>query len=53
MPTTSSKTVFAMRDGRVRITAQFVRTADQTHFWAETYEREMVQLLPLENEVAA
>jgi TolB-like protein/DNA-binding winged helix-turn-helix (wHTH) protein/Flp pilus assembly protein TadD len=39
--------------GRVRITAQLVRTADQTHLWAETYEREMVQLLPLENEVAA
>jgi TolB-like protein/DNA-binding winged helix-turn-helix (wHTH) protein/Flp pilus assembly protein TadD len=38
--------------GRVRITAQLVRTADQTHLWAETYEREMVQLLPLENEVA-
>lgn len=40
-------------DGRVRITAQLVRTADQTHLWAETYEREMLQLLPLENEVAA
>lgn len=38
--------------GRVRITAQLVRTADQTHLLAETYEREMVQLLPLENEVA-
>jgi TolB-like protein/DNA-binding winged helix-turn-helix (wHTH) protein len=39
--------------GRVRITAQLVRTADQTHVWAETYEREMLQLLALESEVTA
>jgi tetratricopeptide (TPR) repeat protein len=39
--------------GRLRITAQLVRTADQTHVWAETYEREMLQLLPLESEVTA
>jgi TolB-like protein/DNA-binding winged helix-turn-helix (wHTH) protein len=40
-------------DGRLRITAQLVRAADQTHLWAETYEREMLQLLPLESEVTA
>ncbi len=40
-------------NGRLRITAQLVRTADQTHLWAETYEREMLQLLPLESEVTA
>jgi tetratricopeptide (TPR) repeat protein len=40
------------REGtRLRITAQLVRTMDQTHLWAETYEREMVQLLSLESEV--
>ena len=39
--------------GRLRITAQLVRTSDQTHLWAETYEREMLQLLPLESEVTA
>ena len=40
------------REGtRLRITAQLVRTIDQTHLWAETYEREMVQLLSLESEV--
>jgi tetratricopeptide (TPR) repeat protein len=37
--------------GKLRITAQLVRTADQTHLWAETYERDLVQLLPLESEV--
>lgn len=40
------------REGtRLRITAQLVRTIDQTHLWAQTYEREMVQLLALESEV--
>jgi TolB-like protein/DNA-binding winged helix-turn-helix (wHTH) protein/Flp pilus assembly protein TadD len=36
---------------RLRITAQLVRTADQTHLWAENYDREMRELLPLESEV--
>lgn len=37
--------------GRLRITAQLVRTADQTHLWAENYDRDMHELLPLESEV--
>jgi len=40
-------------DGRVRITSQLVRTADQTHLWAENYDRDMRQLLPLESEVTS
>ncbi len=40
-------------NGRLRITAQLVRAGDQTHLWAETYDREMLQLLPLESEVTA
>jgi len=36
---------------RLRITAQLVRTPDQTHLWAENYDREMRDLLPLESEV--
>ncbi|MGA8150994.1 MAG: winged helix-turn-helix domain-containing protein [Terriglobales bacterium] len=36
---------------RLRITAQLVRTSDQTHLWAENYDREMRELLPLESEV--
>ena len=39
--------------GRVRITSQLVRTADQTHLWAENYDRDMRDLLPLEAEVTA
>lgn len=38
-------------NGRVRVTTQLVRTADQTHLWAETYEKDMAQLLSLEREV--
>lgn len=36
---------------RLRITAQLVRSSDQTHLWAENYDREMRDLLPLESEV--
>lgn len=36
---------------RLRITAQLVRTNDQTHLWAQNYDREMRDLLPLESEV--
>ena len=36
---------------RVRVTTQLVRTSDQTHVWAETYEKDMSQLLSLEREV--
>ena len=39
--------------GKLRITAQLVRTADQTHVWAENYDRDASDLLPLEREVTA
>jgi TolB-like protein/DNA-binding winged helix-turn-helix (wHTH) protein/cytochrome c-type biogenesis protein CcmH/NrfG len=38
--------------GRVRISAQLIRTATDTHLWANEYEREMVDVLKLEAEVA-
>jgi TolB-like protein/Flp pilus assembly protein TadD len=38
-------------NGRIRITSQLVRTADQTHLWAQNYDRDMRELLPLESEV--
>ena len=38
--------------GRLRITSQLVRASDQTHVWAESYERDMRELLPLESEVS-
>jgi TolB-like protein/DNA-binding winged helix-turn-helix (wHTH) protein/tetratricopeptide (TPR) repeat protein len=37
--------------GRLRVTSQLVRTADQTHLWAESYNRDERDLLPLESEV--
>lgn len=38
--------------GRVRITAQLIQVSDQTHLWAETYERDMGNILTLQGEVA-
>jgi TolB-like protein/Flp pilus assembly protein TadD len=38
--------------GQLRITAQLIRSSDQTHLWAETYAREMKDLLNLESEVS-
>src|SRR5579864_5478821 len=41
-----------IRDGsRIRVTAQLIRGATDTHFWSETYDREMSDALPLESEL--
>jgi TolB-like protein/DNA-binding winged helix-turn-helix (wHTH) protein/Tfp pilus assembly protein PilF len=37
---------------RVRVTAQLVQVVDQSHIWAETYDRELRDVLVLESEVA-
>lgn len=37
--------------GRLRVTSQLVRAADQTHVWAESYNRDERELLSLESEV--
>jgi TolB-like protein/DNA-binding winged helix-turn-helix (wHTH) protein len=37
---------------RVRITAQLVRIEDETHLWAETYERDLRDVFRLQDEVA-
>ncbi len=39
--------------GRLRVTSQLVRAADQTHLWAENYNRDERELLTLESEVTA
>jgi tetratricopeptide (TPR) repeat protein len=39
--------------GRVRITPQLIRVADDSHLWAASYEREMGDLFALQSEVAA
>lgn len=38
---------------RVRITAQLVQAADQTHLWAESYSRELADIFQVQHEVAA
>lgn len=37
---------------RVRVTAQLIRTNDQTHLWAESYDRTLTEALGLQDEVA-
>ena len=37
---------------RIRVTAQLIRGATDTHFWSETYDREMRDALNLESELA-
>lgn len=39
-------------EGRVRITAQLVRTAEQTNLWTETYERPLADVLGIQREIA-
>lgn len=38
--------------GRVRITAQLVLVADETHLWAESFDRRMDDILELQSEIA-
>jgi serine/threonine-protein kinase len=38
--------------GRIRITADLIKVADQTQLWAERYEREVAGILALQNDVA-
>jgi TolB-like protein len=38
--------------GRVRITAQLIRAATDTHLWAESYDRDLRDVLGLQKEVA-
>jgi TolB-like protein len=39
-------------DGRVRITAQLIQAARQTHVWAETCERPLTDVLSVQREIA-
>jgi TolB-like protein len=38
--------------GRARVTAQLVQVADQTHVWAQSYERDLRDILVLQRDVA-
>jgi TolB-like protein/DNA-binding winged helix-turn-helix (wHTH) protein/Flp pilus assembly protein TadD len=37
---------------RIRITAQLVQTSDMTHLWAESYDRDLSDVLTIQSEVA-
>ncbi len=37
--------------GRTRVSAQSIRVSDQTHLWAENYDRQSNDLLEIENEM--
>ncbi len=37
--------------GRARVSAQLIRVSDQTHLWAQSYDRELHDLLEIENEL--
>jgi len=37
---------------RVRITAQLIQTEEQTHLWAQTYERPLTDVLSIQREIA-
>jgi tetratricopeptide (TPR) repeat protein len=39
-------------DGRVRITVQVIEVASDRHLWAESYERDLVDIIALQREVA-
>ncbi len=39
-------------EARVRVSAQLIRASDQTHLWAESYDRPLRDLLALQAEVA-
>jgi TolB-like protein/Tfp pilus assembly protein PilF len=42
-----------MKEGdRIRVTAQLIRGATDDHFWSETYDREMRDVLTLQSELA-
>jgi len=39
-------------NGRVRVTAQLIRVADDTHLWAESYERQIDDIFSVQGEIA-
>ena len=37
---------------RVRVTAQLIQTSDQTHIWADSFDRDLTDVLKLQSDVA-
>lgn len=42
----------ASRSSRVRVTPQLIRVADDTHLWADRYDREMKDIFKVQSEIA-
>ena len=40
------------KSGRVRVTPQLIRVADDTHVWADRYDREMKDIFAVQSEIA-
>src|SRR5262249_32959726 len=38
--------------GRIRITSQLIQVSDQTHLWAETFDKDETDVLDIQREVA-
>jgi TolB-like protein/Tfp pilus assembly protein PilF len=38
--------------GQIRFTAQLIRTRDQTHLWAQNYDRSMADILAMQSDLA-
>lgn len=38
--------------GRVRVQAQFIRSADDEHIWSETYDRDLRDVLTIQSDIA-
>ncbi len=41
-----------IEDGRIRLTAQLIETENGTHLWSESYDRDFVQVLDIQRELA-
>ena len=39
------------QDGKARVSAQLIRVSDQTHLWAKNYDRDLKNLLEIEDEL--
>ena len=39
-------------ENRVRITPQLIRVSDETHLWAEVYQRDMIDIFAIQEEIA-
>jgi TolB-like protein/DNA-binding winged helix-turn-helix (wHTH) protein len=39
-------------NGRIRVTAQLIQTSDQTHLWADSFDRDQSDVLRLQSDVA-